>query len=125
VFWLFLVDAVAVQADANEMQAKHGANVPVALLGDEPNEANIAQALHALQVSDETRRKRAQDGHAATGGRPGAKAHSLPHRPHAVPAFHHLSLPPSKHSVRPVHTQGALKQGSFEDKPVLLMFFRI
>lgn len=42
--------AFAMQAAADEILAKHGADVPVAVIGEEPNEGNIAHALHALQV---------------------------------------------------------------------------
>ncbi len=43
-------DVTARQAAADEMLARHGGDVPVAVLGEEPNERNIAQALRALQV---------------------------------------------------------------------------
>lgn len=42
---------VATQAAADEMLATHGNDVPVAVLGEEPTERNIAQALRALQES--------------------------------------------------------------------------
>jgi hypothetical protein len=41
---------VATRAAAEEMQAKHRVGVPVAVLGEDPNESNIAQALRSLQV---------------------------------------------------------------------------
>jgi hypothetical protein len=42
----------ATQAAADDILAKHGADAPVAVIGEEPNEGNIAHALHALQVEN-------------------------------------------------------------------------
>jgi hypothetical protein len=47
-----LAYAVATQAAADEVLAKHGSAAPVAVLGEEPSERNIAQAMRALQVGD-------------------------------------------------------------------------
>jgi hypothetical protein len=39
-----------VQADADEIQAKLGSDLPIAVLGENPNERNILQAMQSLQV---------------------------------------------------------------------------
>jgi hypothetical protein len=39
------------QAAADEIQVKYGSDAPVAVIGEDPNESNIAQAIHALQVA--------------------------------------------------------------------------
>jgi hypothetical protein len=44
--------AFVTQAAADDILAKHGADAPVAVIGEEPNEGNIAHALHALQVEN-------------------------------------------------------------------------
>ena len=38
------------QADADEIQAKFSSELPIAVLGESPNERNIAHAIHSLQV---------------------------------------------------------------------------
>jgi hypothetical protein len=101
-------DAAVMQAAADDIQVKYGSDVPVAVIGEDPNESNIAQAIHALQVAVASMfRHRTHLTLLGAGSvRRYTPSHPLSRRPHAFPSFRHVSLAITKCRIRSLHSQG-------------------